>query len=153
MEIKHIHFIVYSIIFTFYGSIVTAIGPIIIFYSKVTGYDETYYSFIFMARACGYFIGGSLIKVLSKKYKLHHNYIGLIIICGLALIISSFSFNFYNLLFTMLIAGGCSCMINIVSTLCIFELFTENQDYWIQLINLFFGIGGLIGPVIVIFFE
>lgn len=89
---------------------------------------------------------------MTKKYKLHQIYIGAIIACGLSLIISSFSLTFYNLLFTMTIAGACCCMMNVTTTLCIFQLFTENQDYWLQLINLFFGIGGLIGPAIVILF-
>lgn len=45
-------------------------------------------------------------------------------------------------------------MLNILSNLCIFELFVgDKQDYWIQMINLFFGIGGLIGPMIVIQFR
>jgi hypothetical protein len=53
----------------------------------------------------------------------------------------------------MFIAGTCCCMMNILSNLCIFELFPgEGQDFWLQLINLFFGIGGLIGPFFVIIF-
>lgn len=53
----------------------------------------------------------------------------------------------------MFIAASCCCMLNILSNLCIFELFVgDKQDYWIQMINLFFGIGGLVGPLIVIEF-
>jgi len=59
-----------------------------------------------------------------------------------------------NLFITMLIAAAASCMLNILSNLCIFELFTgADQDYWIQMINLFFGIGGLVGPMIVIEYQ
>lgn len=53
----------------------------------------------------------------------------------------------------MLIAGATCCMMNILSNLCVFELFIGvGQDFWIQLLNLFFGIGGLIGPAIVIYY-
>lgn len=99
-------------------------------------------------------MGGQLIKVLTKKYKYHHLFVPLIIICAFSLVISSFNFGFLNLFVTMLICAACSCMLNILCNLCIFELFTgEAQDYWLQMINLFFGVGGYIGPIIVIFFE
>jgi len=39
MELKHIHFIVYAIVFILYGSVVTGVGPIIIFFSELTGED------------------------------------------------------------------------------------------------------------------
>ena len=45
-------------------------------------------------------------------------------------------------------------MLNVLSNLCILQLFVgDKQDYWIQMINLFFGIGGLIGPMIVILYK
>jgi hypothetical protein len=45
-------------------------------------------------------------------------------------------------------------MMNVLSNLCLFELFTgDDQDYWIQLLNLFFGVGGLIGPAFVIYYH
>jgi len=67
---------------------------------------------------------------------------------------SSLSFGFVNQLVTMFIAAACCCMMNILSNLCIFKLFIgDRQDYWIQMINLFFGIGGLVGPGIVIIFQ
>jgi hypothetical protein len=36
VEIKYIHFATYALVFTLYGCIVTAIGPVIIYYSEVT---------------------------------------------------------------------------------------------------------------------
>ena len=45
-------------------------------------------------------------------------------------------------------------MITVITNLCIFILFANSErDYWIQLVNLFFGVGGLIGPLIVIVYE
>lgn len=107
-------------IFTFYGSAVTAVGPIIIYYSKVTHEDETYYSFIFFARAIGYIVGGSLIKCLAHMMPYHRLFAILISVCGISLIVSSFSFGFMNLSITLLIAGGTCCMMNILTNLCIF---------------------------------
>jgi predicted permease len=45
-------------------------------------------------------------------------------------------------------------MFSILGYLCIFKIFRrDNPDYWIQSVNIFFGIGGLIGPLIVIAYE
>lgn len=91
---------------------------------------------------------------LTKYFSYHRLFAFLIVICGCALIVSSMSFSFLNLTITMLIAGATCCMMNILSNLCVFELFIGvGQDFWIQLLNLFFGIGGLIGPAVVIYFE
>ena len=78
----------------------------------------------------------------------------LILIFGSVLIVSSLNFGFLNLSITMLLIGTCSCMLNVLCNLCIFVLFVgDNQDYWIQFINLFFGIGGLIAPIFVIYYH
>ena len=154
MELKHIHFIVFTFVYVFYGAVVTGVGPIILFFSEVTGEDETSFAYIFMARALGYLVGGQLIKVLTKRFKYYSIFVVLIVICSVALIVSSLSISFWNLSITMFIAASGCIMLNILCNLCIFELFAgDNQDYWIQLINLFFGVGGLIGPFIVIEFR
>lgn len=120
IELKYIHFAVYALVFTIYGSIVTAVGPIIIYFSKVTSLDETYFSFIFLARAGGYLVGGSIVKVLTQRFKYHHLMVTLIIIAGVSLIVSSMDFGFMNLTITMLLVGACCCMLNVLSNLCIF---------------------------------
>ena len=151
---KKILFSAYSLVYVLYGALSTALGPIIIFFSQVTGRDETSFSFIFLAKAVGYLIGGTLIKQLVKYYYYHQIYIGLLIVGGITLMISSFDFGFWNLSINICIAGACVCMITVLTNLCIFILFALNdKDYWVQLVNLFFGIGGLIGPFIVIIWE
>lgn len=39
VELKYIHFATYALVFTIYGCAVTAVGPIIIYFSRVTGED------------------------------------------------------------------------------------------------------------------
>jgi hypothetical protein len=39
MELKYIYFSIYAIIFTLYGATVTGVGPIVIFFSEITGED------------------------------------------------------------------------------------------------------------------
>jgi hypothetical protein len=39
VDLKYLHFAAYALIFTLYGCVVTAVGPIIIYYGKVTGQD------------------------------------------------------------------------------------------------------------------
>ena len=102
----------------------------------------------------GYLVGGSLIKVLTKSFSYHQLIVGLLIVFGASLMVSSMDFGFTTLTVSMLIAGSCCCMLNVLSNLCVFTLFTDgNQDYWIQLLYLFFGIGGLIGPAFVIYYQ
>jgi hypothetical protein len=44
------------------GCYVSSFGPIIPFFSSITGKDETDYSYIFLIRSVGNIIGGFLIK-------------------------------------------------------------------------------------------
>ncbi len=45
-------------------------------------------------------------------------------------------------------------MINVVTNMCILKLYAgDNQDYWVQLLHLIFGAGGLFGPFVIINFE
>jgi hypothetical protein len=41
VELRYIHFSTYALVFTLYGCVVTAVGPIILYFSEVTGHDET----------------------------------------------------------------------------------------------------------------
>lgn len=53
----------------------------------------------------------------------------------------------------MFVGAACCCMINVVSNMCVMKLYAgPDQDYWIQLLHLVFGGGGLIGPLIIIKF-
>jgi hypothetical protein len=54
----------------------------------------------------------------------------------------------------MFISAACCCMLNVLSNVCLFKLFPGGTvDYWLQLLNVFFSIGGLIGPLIVIYYQ
>jgi hypothetical protein len=37
MQLKHLYFSVYAVVFILYGSVVTGVGPIILFFSEITG--------------------------------------------------------------------------------------------------------------------
>jgi hypothetical protein len=37
MELKYIHFCVYALVFMLYGAVVTGVGPLVIYFSDVTG--------------------------------------------------------------------------------------------------------------------
>lgn len=151
IETKHIYFCAYAFIYIFYGALVTAVGPIIPYFSKITGEDETYYSFIFLARAAGYVTGGIFVKQLIKMYHYHALLIALLLGMSISLIISSMSLSFFNLTICMFFAALCACSISIITNLCIFKIFIgDRQDFWIQLIHTVFGIGGLVGPFLAI---
>ena len=44
-------------------------------------------------------------------------------------------------------------MINVTCNICVMKLFHQKQDYWIQLLHMLFGVGGLTGPFIVASFK
>ena len=37
MQLKHVHFSVYAVLYILYSSVVTGVGPIILYFSRVTG--------------------------------------------------------------------------------------------------------------------
>lgn len=126
-EWKYFCFAAYVLIKFFTGVIVNSFGPIVIYFTKVTHLDETYYSFIFLAKAVGYLIGGLLAKVLVKHISFHRVFAIAIIICGSALIVSSVNFGFWNLAITMVFIGGSCCILEIVSNICVFEIFFKDH--------------------------
>jgi hypothetical protein len=67
---------------------------------------------------------------------------------------SSLSLTPINLSICMFVSAACCCMINVVSNMCVLKLYNgDNQDYWVQLLHLIFGAGGLVGPFVVIKFH
>lgn len=147
------NFICYCMAFVLYGSIITAMGPVIPFLSEETGKPEPYFSFIFFCRAIGYIFGGVIVKFLLERFNLHRILMGTTIIGGSSFMISTVSINFWNLSLTMFVGGSCCCIINIVCNSCVIKLYAnQKQDYWIQLLHTIFGVGGLLGPFLVSFF-
>ena len=79
---------------------------------------------------------------------------GVKLVGGLALIGSSLSLESLNLAICMFLSAACCCMMNVVTNMCILKLYAgDNQDYWVQLLHLIFGAGGLFGPFVIINFE
>ena len=152
MDWRVVNFLYYSLAYLFYGSIITAMGPIIPFYAEQTGRPQPYFSFVFLSRAIGYILGGSLVKVLMQRYKLHHILQGGVLACGLCFAISAISITFWNLTIFLTLGACCCCIINITCNVCIMKMFRgEQEDFWIQMIHMVFGIGGLVGPFLVSF--
>ncbi len=110
VEFKMGNIAAYALTSIFHGITLGAIGPAILYFSKVTHQDETYFSFIFFARAIGFVAGASLAKVLQKHMSLHNLLNASILLCAIALIISSIDFGFWNLSITMIIIGGSCCI-------------------------------------------
>jgi len=72
-----------------------------------------------------------------------------ILICGISFLISSLSFDSWNLCISIFFGSSCCCTINIICNACVIKLYADGrQDYWVQLLHTIFGVGGLIGPLI-----
>lgn len=152
MDWRIVNFLYYSLAYLFYGSIITAMGPIIPFYSEETGKPEPYFSFVFFSRAVGYVLGGILVKMLMERFRLHHILQGSVFAGGVFFAISAMSITFWNLTIFLTLGACCCCCINISCNVCIMKMFRgEKEDFWIQMIHMVFGIGGLVGPFLVSF--
>ncbi len=123
IEMKHVTFSAYTLVGIFHGILLGAFGPTILYFSKVTNQDETYFSFIFFAKAIGFVLGGYLAKILANHFTLHRVFLMGIALTSLSLIASSLDFGFWNLSITMLAIGAATCVFEVMSNLCIFELF------------------------------
>ena len=152
MDSKLSYFLYYCLNFVIYGSMITAMGPIIPYFSEITGEPEPYYSFLFFSRALGYVAGGSLVKVLMVKLTLHKVLAGATFFGGIFFVLSTLSLTFWNLFITLFFGTACCCIINVTCNVYVMKLYSgEGQDYWIQLLHLFFGVGGFVGPTIASF--
>ena len=153
MASKLLYFLSYSLIFTLYGTLITSIGPVIPFFTQTTGKPETYFSFIFLWRAIGYILGGYVAKILFERINLHQVIILSVSVGGVSYMVSTMSFSFWNLSLSFFVGGACCCMITVCCNVCVIKLYPKNQDYWVQLLQTLFGIGGLAGPFIVAIFK
>ena len=102
-----------------------------------------------MCRAVGYVIGCLLIKVVQKLLKLHQLIIIALAFSGFFVLFSlASSMYFKGFLFFLGSIGN--SWIDTTINICIIELFqTKNLNKWMQICHGAFGVGGLIGPIIV----
>lgn len=152
MEWRHVNFIFYCLAYIFYGSIITAMGPIIPFIATQTGKPETYFSFVFFSRALGYIVGGVLVKSLMQYFKLHIILLFAVIIGGISFMLSTMYLTALNLFLTLFLGAACCIIINIICNVCIMKIFKQDQGFWIQLLHTIFGVGGFVGPYLVSIF-
>ena len=151
------HYILYCLSFLFYGSLVTALGPLIPFIAEHTSIPQTECSSLFTSRSFGMLIGTILQRVLKYYYKKITNH-SLMSGAALLILLSSIVFSItsrYAVYNISIFAFGLAFSVFQLRTNVGIIMINPIQDnyFWLLLAQGMFGVGGLIGPFLVYLFE
>jgi fucose permease len=152
---KHIkYFFLYSISFLIYGACISGLGPFIPYLSASTGIVETEYSYLFSCRSFGMLAGALLCKLLQKKKLYNHT---IMIVGTLSILIFSALFTYTTdsmwLGVWLFLVGTGYSILEVMLNVCILMINNpEEIEFWMLLTHGLFGVGGLLGPIIVFFF-
>ena len=151
------HYLLYGATFFIFGFQITGLGPIIPYFSDEYGYKETEYSFLFASRSVGMLVGAVFVKYMQSwsSTPKHHS-----------ILISASIFIFVFLcLFssaeTPLVQGVYYFLgsifygfVEVVPNVCLVAINpADTMEYWLLLVHGMFGVGALLGPLFVYFFE
>ena len=125
----------------------TIISPLLTDISKYFGVSISKAGTLFTAEFVGFLlfviIGGLLADKLGKKMILS------VAVCGLTITLFLFALvgNFYLELLIMLLMGGFGGTIESVAMSMVADLNDKNKSFYINLSQVFFGVGAIIGPI------
>ncbi len=147
-------FCIYTYAYFLYGFGVNCMGPIIPYFSKATGIPYTQFSFLFSLRALGYLLGGYFNSKINKTIRPHKLLSIMLLVGGIAFLVSSYSFNFIFIGICFFFGAVSCCNIAATSNICVIRLFENNdQQFWLQILSIMFGVGGLAAPFFISIFE
>ena len=147
-------FIFYCITFMGIGAIITGLGPLIPYFAEREHREATQYSFLFFARAAGYCLGSLLCKIWEKYFKFHNICFVASVSIAFCLIGFSWTPNMTFKALFMFLASISNATLEIFVNMSIIEAKKDDHlDKWLQVVHGAFGVGGLIGPLLVYFLE
>lgn len=146
MNIKLVNFLM-AFLILFFAVVLTSTGPLLIEISKTFHLSLAESGIVFTLSFSGFvlfiFIGGFLSDFFGKKKVLCISLFGYAV--SLILIILSPNYLVFSLL--IFFSGGCGGVLEVLANSIVGEINTENKTYYINLLQIFFGIGAIIGPV------
>lgn len=149
-----LYFFLYALAYMSVGEILMCLGPIFPYLSEKEGRLETEYSFLFSARAIGIIAGSFLTRMHGKKFTFHGFMIIGVIILSFFSILFTFTSNLYLKGFYIGLSSIGASILDITLNISALECFKgPNVATWMQIIHACFGVGGLLGPIIVYLFE
>jgi MFS family permease len=135
------------------GLMFSVFGPIIPFFSEMTGLIESEFNYIFALRGVAYVIAGILQKSLLSEIKLAVRMQACMFIAGVCFLLFANSYNnsFYLSIFSFILnmaIGSISVLVNV----CLMDSVKEDAKYYVSLSYGVYGVGGMIGPILISFF-
>lgn len=134
------------LIITVFAMVLTSYSPLLSYISETFSLSLSQSGIIFTANFVGFvvftIIGGILADKLGKKNILSISVAGF----ALALLLFPLSGNFYIACITMGLIGGFGGIIESILNAVISDINPENPSFHINLLQVFFGIGAVIGP-------
>jgi fucose permease len=129
--------------------VLTAIGPLLTEISKTFGLTMAQAGFLFTANFIGFSVfilfGGIAADYWGKKIVLSVSLGASAIFLALFPLSTSF---YFACLVTFFI-GGCSGIVESITNAIIVDLNSEKSGFYINLAQVFFGVGALLGPIII----
>ena len=93
-------------------------------------------------------------KFLEKRLDYHRILGYSVIVFGIGTICFSFADNDYTRGISLYIAAIACVQLTVYESICLIDMFkNDNLDAWLQVNHGVFGIGGLLGPLLVYIFE
>jgi len=131
-----------------FGMALTSYSPMLPSISKTFSLSLTQSGFIFTANFIGFvafiLLGGILSDRIGKKTVLVIASGGF----GISLILFPFSNNFILACFMMALIGGFGGIIETVTNAVISDINPEKANFYVNMTQVFFGIGAVIGPIL-----
>lgn len=138
----------YAIIFSF-AAVVTISSPLLMYIASTFSLSLSQAGILFTANFVGFvsliLMGGILADRYSKKTVLTASLTGI----SFSLFLFTLVPNIYLACVMMFLIGGFGGSIESVSNSIIIELYPDNATFYINLAQVFFGMGALLGPVTV----
>ena len=130
------------------------LGAFVPYLAEENNLIETDYSILFLARASGYIVGALSVKLIEKYYN-YHQCLGISYILSVMFaIIFSFISGLYLSAFYICLASIGYSWAGIFTNISTIHAFRgKNLDNWLQFLHGCFGVGGLVGPYLVLIFE
>ncbi|RPI79895.1 MAG: MFS transporter [Desulfobacteraceae bacterium] len=140
--------ILMALLILFFAIVLTSTSPLLIEITKTFQLSLAQSGTVFTLSFSGFvlfiFIGGFLSDFFGKKKVLGIALFGYAV--SLVLIVLAPNYLVFSLL--IFFSGGCGGVVEVLANSIVGEINTRNKTYHINLLQVFFGIGAVIGPVL-----
>lgn len=151
-SIKKTNFIIYTCI-VLIGIITTMTSPLLIEFAKMSNTPLNKIGAIFTFNTIGYLFFSNLNGLIAQRFNQRKLLSSILIIYSISIFIISYSNSTFSLYIIMLFIGGGSGSLMSLLTAYINSLNISRSYYFVNKIHIYFGIGAILGPLLVSIFD